>query len=187
MRGNAQHPRTTEMIILPRAVKYPHRGDGHKGRRHRRLQWGTEQGPPPRQRKLVFDIQKAAPCRSGSHSGSQSLRIVDVRGRPNRVSDLLEHAWRSGLNCGSQTSKAREGSRPPWVQIPPLPPPRRENDRRSRGHGQLPTAAVSVSVSFDRMAEGLFTLSPIAPPCGDETAATLRESDPGFHGPELTQ
>ena len=28
----------------------------------------------------------------------------------------------TGLNCGSQTSKARGGSRPPWVQIPPLPP-----------------------------------------------------------------
>jgi hypothetical protein len=26
------------------------------------------------------------------------------------------------LKCRAQTSKAREGSRPPWVQIPPLPP-----------------------------------------------------------------
>jgi hypothetical protein len=57
-----------------------------------------------------------------SHLGSQSLRIVDVHGRPFQVRGLLKQTRRSGLNCRSQTSKAREGSRPPWVQIPPLPP-----------------------------------------------------------------
>jgi hypothetical protein len=60
--------------------------------------------------------------RLGSHLGSQSLTIVDARGGPKQVSDLLKHARRSELKCQSQISKAREGSRPPWVQIPPLPP-----------------------------------------------------------------
>jgi hypothetical protein len=56
----------------------------------------------------------------GSHVGSPSLMIVDVHGRPNQAGDLLKHAGRSGLNCGLQALKAREGSRPPWVQIPLL-------------------------------------------------------------------
>lgn len=46
----------------------------------------------------------------GSHLGSLSLRIVDVHGRPNRVSDQPKRTGRSVLNCGSLTSKAREGS-----------------------------------------------------------------------------
>ena len=54
--------------------------------------------------------------------GSQAVRIVDAHGRPKPVDGLLKHAERSGLKCRSQTSTAREGSRPPWVQIPPLPP-----------------------------------------------------------------
>ena len=63
--------------------------------------------------------RNAVPCRSGSRLRSQSLRIVDVHGRPNRVGDLLEHR-RSELNCGSQTLKTCEnlgrlarGSGPP--------------------------------------------------------------------------
>ncbi len=63
-----------------------------------------------------------ADLRLGSHLGSQSLRTVDVHGRPKQVGDLLKGTRRTGLNCRSQISKAREGSRPPWVQIPPLPP-----------------------------------------------------------------
>ncbi len=51
------------------------------------------------------------PTPPGSHSGSQSPGIVDVHGRPHQVGDLLKHSGRSGLNCRSQTSKAREGSR----------------------------------------------------------------------------
>ena len=85
----------------------------------------------------------------GYRLGSQSLRIVDVHGRPDRVGDVLKHTGRSGLNCGSQTSKAREGSRPPWVQIPPLPPTSRQDTEWPTRQTQGIQLSVSVSVSFD--------------------------------------
>lgn len=49
--------------------------------------------------------------RLGSHLGSQSVRIINAHRRPKRADGLLKHAGRSVLNCGSQNSKAREGSR----------------------------------------------------------------------------
>jgi hypothetical protein len=52
----------------------------------------------------------------------RSLTIVGGRRGPLRSVDLLEHPGRSVLECRAQTSKARQGSRPPWVQILPLPP-----------------------------------------------------------------
>jgi hypothetical protein len=56
------------------------------------------------------------------HSWWHSLLIGDDRVHPRQASDLAIVLWWSSLIIASQTSKAREGSRPPWVQIPPLPP-----------------------------------------------------------------
>jgi hypothetical protein len=102
---------------------------------------GRGGSPHPGNRSCCAAHCEAGP-RSGSHLGSHSLRNVDVHGRPNRVGDLLEHPGRSVLNCGSQTSKAREGSRPPWVQIPPLPPSTRRNAASSLWSGQRSVARV---------------------------------------------
>ncbi len=106
-------------------------GGGRRSRTTRRLaetavrvQFGSVQ-PGIQQDLPAPPCGTAAPDEvraEGSHVGSQSARIVKAHGRPRPVDELLKHAGRSGLRCRSQTSKAREGSRPPWVQIPPLPP-----------------------------------------------------------------
>ena len=45
-------------------------------------------------------------------------------------------------------SKACEGATPPWVQIPPLPPPTCGDAVLSAGAARYPSALVSVLVSF---------------------------------------
>jgi len=70
---------------------------------------------PPHPDNRSWAVHWRGGTRVGSHLRSQSLRIVDAHGRPNRVSDLRRRTGRSELKCRSLTSKAREGSRPPWV------------------------------------------------------------------------
>ena len=79
-------------------------------------------------------------------SGSHSLRIMDVHGRPNRVRDLLKHTRRSGLKGRSQTSKAREGSRPPWVHSHRYQHPLRSLGRPVAG---WPVTSRAARVGFD--------------------------------------